>query len=171
MSTGADKLSGLLQTLQGATGGGKSLFDSPMGRDNVSDVVPVQWGLELVLINDVAALCQGKVGETKMCLCRADECESKSHKQSRVLLSCFSGFHFLLVGGGTNMSWGFLSPALDATNLEPSLILSLLGRANNEWEQVFELVAVEGIQDLETEESVKDLSKTMKKRMLEEKNA
>ena len=69
------------------------------------------------------------------------------------------------------MSWGFLNLLLDATNLEPSLISSLLGRVNKEWGQVFELVAVEGIQDLETEESVKDLSKTVKKRMLGTPNA
>ena len=167
MSTSPDELSALLQHLEGAGGVGKSLsFDSPMGGDDVTDVVPVQKGLELVLVNDASALCRGKVGETKMCLCLAEECEIKSHKRSRVPLSRFSSSRCLLVGGGANLSCGFLTPLLDASNLEPSLISSLLGRVNEEWGQLFELVAVEGIQDLETEESVKDLSKTVRKRML-----
>ena len=137
-----------------------------MGGDNVSDVVPVQQGLELFLINDVAALCWGKVGETKMCLCRADASEIKSHKPAWVPLSCFSGSCFLPMGGVTNMSWEFLTLVLNASNLELLLISSLLRQENKEWGQVFELVAVEGIQDLETEEFEKDLSKTVKKIML-----
>ena len=81
MSSLPDELSALLQHLQGASGGGKSLnFDSPMGDYDVSDMVPVQKGLELVLINDANALCRGKVGEMKMCLCLAEERDIKSHK-------------------------------------------------------------------------------------------
>ena len=69
------------------------------------------------------------------------------------------------------MRWGFLTPALDATNLEPSLISPLLGQVNEEWGQLFECVAVKDIQDLETEESVKDFSKTVKKKRLGTPNA
>ena len=126
MSTCADEVSALLQMLQGASGGGKCLtFDSPMeGGDGISNVVPVQPGLELVLIIDTSALCQGQVGETKMCMCMADACKVKRGKRNRLPFSLFPSSCFLLVGGGVNMSWGFLAPALDATttNLEPSLI-------------------------------------------------
>ena len=64
------------------------------------------------------------------------------------------------------MSWGFLAPALDATALEDSMIDSLLGRVNKDWGKLFKLVAVEGVTDVETETSFKDLTQTVRKKML-----
>ena len=102
----SDDLNDLLMDLQGPGGGGKSLFDSPMGGDDAGSVAPIQTGLELVLVNDAAALCRGKVGETKMCLCLDHDCETKSHKRNRVPLTRFPSSRFLLVGSGPSMIWG-----------------------------------------------------------------
>ena len=67
-----------------------------------------------------------------MCLCMEDECKVKSHQKVRVLLTRFPSSCFLLVGRGVNLSWGYLNLTLDATNLELSLISSLLGQVNED---------------------------------------
>ena len=64
------------------------------------------------------------------------------------------------------MSWGFLAPALDATSLEDSMVDSLLSRVKEDLGKLFELVAVEGIMDVETETLLKDLTQTVRKKML-----
>ena len=64
------------------------------------------------------------------------------------------------------MSWGFLAPALDVTALEDSMVDSLLSRVKEDWGKLFELVAVEGVTDVETETSLKDLTQTVRKKML-----
>ena len=64
------------------------------------------------------------------------------------------------------MSWGFLAPALDTTNLEGSMVDSLFSRVNEDWGKLFQLVAVEGVTDVETETSLKDLAQTVRKKML-----
>ena len=57
-------------------------------------------------------------------------------------------------------------PALDATALEDSMVDSLLSRVKEDWGKLFELVAVEGVTDVETETSLKDLTQTVRKKML-----
>ena len=163
-------INSLLQQLQGSFSevpDGKLLsFDSPMGGDDVTNVAPIRVGLELVLVNDANALCRGKVGETKMCVCLAEECTVKSHRRSKVPVSRLPSSSCLLVGGGINMNWAYLTPVLDATDIEAPMIESLLERTNEDWGKLFELVAVEGVHDLEMETSLKDLSKTVRKKML-----
>ena len=46
------------------------------------------------------------------------------------------------------------------------MVNSLLSRVNEDWGKLFELVAVEGVTDVETETSPKDLTQTVKKKML-----
>ena len=163
-------INSLLKQLQGSFSevpDGKYLsFDSPMGGDDVSNVAPIRVGLELVLVNDGNALCRGKVGETKMCICLSEECHIKSHKRSKVPVSRLPSSCCLLVGGGINMNWAYLTPMLDATDIEGPMIESLLERTNEDWGKLFELVAVEGVHDLDMETSLKDLSKTVRKKML-----
>ena len=128
-------------------------------------MAPTQTCLELVLIHNASALCQGKVGETKMCLCLDEDCDTKSHQRNRVPLLKFLSSCFLLVGSGPSLSWGFLTPALDATALKESMVDSLLLRVKEDWGKLFELVAVEGVTDVETENSQKDLTQAVRKKM------
>ena len=127
-----DQFSDLLQELQSGESGGKFLdFDSPMGGGDGGDTVaPTEVGSELVLVNDASRLCLGKIGETKVCLCLADECNIRSHLRNKVSVTVFSGTRCLLVGSGPGLTRGFLTPMLNATSLSDPMIHSLLGRVN-----------------------------------------
>ena len=163
-------INSLLKQLQGSFSevpDGKFLsFDLPMGGDHVTNVAPIRVGLELVLANAASALCWGKVGETKMCICLSEECNIKSHRRSKVPVSCLPSASCLLVGGGVNMNWAYLTPMLDATEIEEPMIESLLDRTNEDWGKLFKLVTVEAVHDLDMEMSLKDLSKMVRKKML-----
>ena len=169
-----DQFSDLLQELQSGDSGGKFLnFDTPMGGDDGDDdtVAPLQVGSELVLVNDASRLCRGKIGETKVCLCIAEECNIRSHQRNKVLETAFSGSRCLLVGSGPGLTRGFLSPMLNATALSDPMISSLLGRVNEDWGKTFELVAVEEIEDLDAEDTLLQLTRTVKRKLLSTPNA
>ena len=170
-----DQFNDLLQELQSGDAGGKFLnFDSPMGGDDGAGddtVAPTQFGKELVLINDASSLCLGKIGETKVCLCLAGECNVRSHYRNKVPATEFPGTRCLLVGSGAELTRGFLSPVLDATSLSDSMIQSLLGRVNEDWGKTFELVAVEEIEDLAAEDHLLQLTRTVKRKLLSTPNA
>ena len=82
-----------------------------------------------------------------------------------MLVSCLPSSSCLLVGGGVNMNWAYLTPMLDATNIKEPMIESLLDRTNEDWGKLFKLVPVEGVHDLDMEMILKDLSKTVRKKM------
>ena len=167
-----DKFSDLLQELEGGDSGGKFLnFDSPMGGDDGVTVAPTQVGSELVLINDASRLCRGKIGETKVCLCLEEDCNIRSHQRNKVLETDFPGNRCLLVGSGPGFTRGFMSPMLNATSLSDPMILSLLGRVNEDWGKTFELVAVEEIEDLDAEDNLLQLTRTLKRKLLSTPNA
>ena len=142
----------LLQELQGGDPGGKCLsFDSPMGGDDDDIVAPVLVGSELVLVNDATRLCLGKIGETKVCLCLAQDCNVRSHLRNKLQETSLPGSRCLLVGSGVEGNRGFVAPALDASNFSETMIHSLLGRGNEDLGKTFELVAVEQIEDVDAE--------------------
>ena len=168
-----DQFNDLLQELQSGESGGKLLnFDSPMGGDDGGNTVaPTEVGSELVLVNDASSLCLGKIGETKVCLCLADECNIRSHQRNKVSETVFSGTKCLLVGSGPGLTRGFLTPMLNATSLSAPMIRSLLGRVNEDWGKTFELVAVEEIEDLDAEGNLLELTRTVKRKLLSTPNA
>ena len=141
------------------------------GGDDGGTVAPTQFGSELVLVNDASRLCLGKMGETKVCLCLAGDCNIRSHQRNTVLATVFPESCCLLVGSGPELTRGFLSPVLDATTLSDPMIQSLLGRVNEDLGKTFELVAVEEIEDLDAEDNLLELTRTVKRKLLSTPNA
>ena len=74
------------------------------------------------------------------------------------------------MGSGPELTRGFLSPVLDATSLSDPMIQSLLGRVNEDWGKTFELVAVEEIEDLDAEDNLLELTRTVKRKLLSTPN-
>ena len=67
------------------------------------------------------------------------------------------------MGSEDKRSWGFLDTILDTSSLPEAFVQSLLGRSNEDWAQVFEMVRGHGIASVEEEEEMVELTRTVKK--------
>ena len=166
--TTSDRLSAMRGRLSasraraGSSLAGKSLFNKG-GDGDVVSAKPVVSGIELAHICDANQLCLGKVGETKMCLqvlsSGATRCGTASHANKAT--TGLTSFSFLAVKG--NAKTAFCQPCLATDDLEPTLIESLLGRADVDWPGQFNLISCEEVTDLQKESDMSDRALTVKK--------